>query len=96
MLIRRLKAFAGGDITCIGTSATLADPERGTEGAARFAHRFFGVPQDKVAVVEERYVEVEWPGTGCVPALTDRGCHGHPGEPAGHGHRGGLGGHCRS
>ncbi|MFZ1376196.1 MAG: DEAD/DEAH box helicase [Geothrix sp.] len=69
VLIRRLKAFAGGQITCIGTSATLADPERGTEAAARFAHRFFGVPQDKVAVVEERYVEVEWPTPGALPAL---------------------------
>jgi len=69
VLIRRLKAFAGSGITCIGTSATLADPERGTDAAARFAHRFFGVPQDKVAVVEERYVEVEWPTPGALPAL---------------------------
>jgi hypothetical protein len=69
VLIRRLKAFAGGDITCIGTSATLADPERGTEAAARFAHRFFGVPQGKVEVVEERYVEVKWPAPGALPAL---------------------------
>jgi len=74
VLIRRMKAFAGSDITCIGTSATLADPERGTEAAARFAHRFFGVPQDKVAVIEERYVEVEWPAPTSIPALP-------PGEP---------------
>lgn len=69
VLIRRLKAFAGGEITCIGTSATLADPERGTDAAARFAHRFFGVPQDKVKVVEERYVEVEWPAPTALPTL---------------------------
>lgn len=68
VLIRRLKAFAGGDISCIGTSATLTDPERGTDAAVRFAHRFFGVPKEQIAVIEERYIEVEWPKPGPVPA----------------------------
>lgn len=71
VLIRRLKAFAGGDIQCIGTSATLSDPERGSEAAVRFAHRFFGIPAAQVAVVEERYVEVEWPQPGPLPALPE-------------------------
>ena len=69
VLIRRLKAFAGGEITCIGTSATLSDPERGTAAASRFAHRFFGVPEADVAVVEERYIDIEWPKAQALPGL---------------------------
>ncbi len=68
-LIRRVRALAGktpDEVTCIGTSATLADPDKAKgdhEAAAkRFASRFFGVDEDKVTLVGESYVAREWPG----------------------------------
>jgi ATP-dependent helicase YprA (DUF1998 family) len=67
-LIRRLRALAGktaDEITCIGTSATLADPTKkdadNEETARRFASRFFGVDAAKVKLVGESCVAREWP-----------------------------------
>lgn len=59
-LIHRLRAFCGksaDDVTCIGTSATVTDlnDEGGEEAAYQFAHRFFGVDPQRVALVREEY-----------------------------------------
>jgi len=63
-LIRRLRAFCGrtsDEVLCIGTSATLVDPETGEEAGAQFAERFFGVPAGQVALVGETYRDIDWP-----------------------------------
>ena len=65
-LIRRLRLLAGkksDEVICIGTSATLTDPEKKDDDAAaiRFASRFFGIDPEKVALVGEAYVRREWP-----------------------------------
>ena len=57
-LVRRLRAFAGkaaDEVTCIATSATIVDPERGAEVAPEFLARLCGVPQENVELVTERY-----------------------------------------
>lgn len=62
-LIRRLRAFCGksaDEVICIGSSATIADPESGEEAGRTFAHRFFGVPAERVTLVGERYADYEW------------------------------------
>jgi hypothetical protein len=66
-LIRRLRAFCGksaDDVICIGTSATVTDlqDENGTEAAYQFAHRFFGVDAQRVALVREQYESISFPG----------------------------------
>lgn len=79
-LIRRLRAFCGRrpeDTICVATSATLADPERGTEAAKEFAARFFGIPADNVEVVLEQYVEDDWATKRRVPRPL-------PGDPREH------------
>ena len=65
-LIRRLRALAGkgpDEVICIGTSATLTDPDKedDTGAATRFASRFFGVDQDHVDLVGESHVQRTWP-----------------------------------
>jgi ATP-dependent helicase YprA (DUF1998 family) len=65
-LIRRLRAFCGksaDDVICIGTSATVTDlqDENGTEAAYQFAHRFFGVDAQRVALVREEYESISFP-----------------------------------
>lgn len=61
MLVRRLREFAGKkptEITHIGTSATIVDPEGNSEEAARkFGSRFFGVEPDSVQLIAEEYEE---------------------------------------
>ena len=62
-LIRRLRSFCGkqpDETVCIATSATIADPERGREAGREFASRFFGVEQNDVALVGEKYEEDRW------------------------------------
>ena len=62
-LIRRLRAFCGkeaSDVTCVATSATMADPERGPDAAADFGRRFFGVEASRVTLVGEVYDELRW------------------------------------
>ena len=62
-LVRRLRAFCGREpeeTVCIATSATLADPEQGTEAGITFASRFFGVPPDHVELVKEQYQPDLW------------------------------------
>ena len=63
-LIRRLRSFCSKGIaetTCIATSATIADPQRGGAEAGReFAERFFGVPAEEVTLVGEEYEKEVW------------------------------------
>lgn len=62
-LIRRLRSFCGrdsGTTTCVATSATLADPERGAEAASDFAARFFGVDPKNVNLITEEYEDDRW------------------------------------
>lgn len=69
-LIRRLRAYCGKqphETVCIATSATIADPERGTEAGRDFASRFFGVDRENVELVDERYEEDPWAETRQVP-----------------------------
>ncbi|MDR0966380.1 MAG: DEAD/DEAH box helicase [Myxococcales bacterium] len=70
-LIRRLRAFCGkskGEVTCVATSATMADPDRGPQAAADFARRFFGVDAANVELVGEVYDELRWNERRSVPA----------------------------
>ena len=65
-LIRRIRAFcesASHKTVCVGTSATLADPETGTEAAKEFAERFLGVSDQEVVLVTEEYQQDEWTST---------------------------------
>lgn len=76
-LIRRLRTFCGrrpDEVTCIATSATMADPEHGPAAAASFAHRFFGVAESSVALIGELYDEPRWNERRAVPV-------GPPGDP---------------
>lgn len=62
-LIRRIRAFCERetrDTVCIGTSATLTNPESGPEAVREFAARFFGVAGDEVVLVAEEYQEDDW------------------------------------
>jgi len=64
-LIRRLRAFCGKSPTetvCVATSATIADPNtsEGLTVAQEFASRFFGIPEENVALVGEQYQEDVW------------------------------------
>ena len=62
-LIRRLRTYCGrspADTVCVATSATIADPIRGSDIARDFASRFFGVAPESVAVVGEEYEPDVW------------------------------------
>ena len=61
----------------MATSATLADPERGTDAAKEFAARFFGIQANNVEVVLEQYVEDDWAAKRRVPRSL-------PGDPREH------------
>jgi ATP-dependent helicase YprA (DUF1998 family) len=70
-LIRRLRSFCGreaSEVTCVATSATIADPKRGTEAGRDFARRFFGVDGDRVTLVTEAYESLRWDPQREVPA----------------------------
>ncbi|HOY68954.1 MAG TPA: DEAD/DEAH box helicase [Candidatus Ozemobacteraceae bacterium] len=70
-LIRRLRAFCGksaDEVTCVATSATMADPERGSKAGIDFARRFFGVAADRVTLVGEIYDELRWNELRSLPA----------------------------
>lgn len=59
-LIRRLKAHAGlkpGQLIVIGTSATVASGEDGTQALASFASTLFGEKVHTADVIKESYVE---------------------------------------
>jgi ATP-dependent helicase YprA (DUF1998 family) len=61
-LLRRLRSFCGKtaeDTVCIATSATIADPAN-PKAALHFASRFFGVPEERVEVVNEDYEPDLW------------------------------------
>jgi len=69
-LIRRLRAFCRkgvDEVVCIGTSATILDPQGEEEAGRQFMHRLFGVPPAQVAVVQEEYREEEWPADELYP-----------------------------
>lgn len=62
LLIRRLRAFIGktaDEVTCIGSSATIYDPNDPDAGR-NFASRFFGIDREKISLIEEEYKEQEW------------------------------------
>jgi hypothetical protein len=70
-LMRRLRAFCGktvDEVTCVATSATIVDPEHSTEVGPAFLSRLFGVPEDLVQLVSERYVAPTRPGRRIIPA----------------------------
>lgn len=76
LLVRRLRAFARkryDEVICVGTSATLTDPELGDAAGVHFAHRFFGVDADRVTLVSERYEEEAWPDELIMPSPPDSG-----------------------
>ncbi|HNS17346.1 MAG TPA: DEAD/DEAH box helicase [Bacteroidales bacterium] len=63
-LIRRLRTLAGkaaDEVCCIGTSATIVDPDLGDTAGKIFAHRFFGIDTDKISVIEEEYETEKFP-----------------------------------
>lgn len=77
-LVRRLRAFCGksaGEVAHVATSATLADPVHGFEGAKTFAARFFGVPSEDVSLVGEEYEPDEWAAVRHLPSPL-------PGDPS--------------
>lgn len=62
-LIRRLRTFCGkgaDEVTCVATSATMADPIKGIAAGKDFARRFFGVDAAKVTLVGEQYEVLRW------------------------------------
>lgn len=68
-LIRRLRAVAGkgaDDVICMGTSATVAGEDSEAK-ARRFVHRFFGVDPERIEIVQEEYIEQEWPADSYLP-----------------------------
>ena len=72
MMVAALARKSSDAVTCIGTSATLTNPENRDEDneqtAKRFASRFFGVDAGRVAVVGESYVARQWPAQRHRPA----------------------------
>jgi len=66
-LIRRLRTFCGrdsDDVLCVGTSATVSAQADMTTDVHDFAHRFFGVDPQRIAVIRERYVPPPVPSDG--------------------------------
>jgi ATP-dependent helicase YprA (DUF1998 family) len=65
-LIRRLRAFCGktpDEVVCVATSATIADPVRGTQAGGEFAERFFGVDPRRVKLIGARHEDDRWATT---------------------------------
>ena len=70
-LIRRIRAFCGksaDEVTCIGTSATITDPETGEDAGIAFGHRFFGVDPGRIVLVPEQYQEEQFPARRSIPS----------------------------
>ncbi len=79
-LIRRLRAYCNRDprqTVCIATSATIADPERGSSEGVEFAARFFGVDRNEVSLIGEECAPEIW-------AETRRHTPAPPGDPKDH------------
>jgi len=71
-LVRRLRGLSeksADDVICIGTSATITDPELGEEAGKQFAQRFFGVNKDRISLIGEEYESEEFPLNRYKPAL---------------------------
>ncbi len=69
-LIRRLRAFCGKnstEVTCIATSATIADPRQEKDAGRDFASRFFAVEKEQVVLVTEEYEPDRWVTSKTVP-----------------------------
>src|SRR5207249_8813382 len=69
-LVRRLRAFSGksaDEVTCIATSATIVDPERGADVGPEFLSRLTGVGQESVELVQEQFEPLAWPGRRSIP-----------------------------
>ena len=69
VLIRRLRAFCNVDADatrCVATSATIVDQEE-PDAARNFAARFFGVPANAVATINEDYEHEVWAAPRTVP-----------------------------
>lgn len=63
-LIRRLRTLTGknaDEVTCIGTSATIVDPELGPDAGKYFMERFFGIDKKRISIIEEEYEEEDFP-----------------------------------
>lgn len=56
-LLRRIKSLMREDITCIGTSATVAGEGSGAEVIKKFAAGLFGEKLESFEVIEEEYKE---------------------------------------
>lgn len=70
VLIRRIRAFCNkgaDDVICIGTSATLTDPEGDLEAPRKFAQRFFGINPQNIQMIEEIFEDETWPSTRTKP-----------------------------
>jgi ATP-dependent helicase YprA (DUF1998 family) len=73
-LVRRLRAFAqksADEVTCIATSATVVDPERGAEVGPEFLSRLSGVEEESVELVQEQFEPLSWPGRRSIPDEPD-------------------------
>ena len=63
-LIRRLRSLCGknaDEVICIGTSATIIEPDLGEDPGKLFAHRFFGIDKEKISLIQEEYEIEEFP-----------------------------------
>ncbi|MBU4501157.1 MAG: DEAD/DEAH box helicase [Nanoarchaeota archaeon] len=75
-LIRRIRSFChktADEVICIGTSATITDPVEGEKSGVKFAQRFFGVDENKIALIQEKYEEEYWPESLMTPPLVGEG-----------------------
>jgi hypothetical protein len=71
VLTRRLRAFCGrgvDEVRCIATSATIVDTRESDQAGPSFLSRLFGVAEEQVDLVSERYIRVEWPARRTVPS----------------------------
>lgn len=69
-LVRRLRTFCNktaDEVTFIATSATIVDPEAGSEVGPSFLARLCGVPEERVRLVTEEYQELSYPGRRIIP-----------------------------
>lgn len=73
-LLRRLKArcgLKGGELRCIGTSATVSQDAGGDEALARFASDLFAERFEKQDIIGELYKEPRVPQTLYMPPLRE-------------------------
>jgi ATP-dependent helicase YprA (DUF1998 family)/SOS-response transcriptional repressor LexA len=69
-LVRRLRSFCGkgvDEVTCIATSATIIDPDAGSQVGPSFLARLCGVREEKVRLVTEEFEDLAYPGRRVIP-----------------------------